>query len=81
MIIPTASKNSKDSSVSIDGEKLTDSFSLELVNDKSYGSKALVNEKINLISLDNLESSNDIISLIEGLPLEHEEQETLGKKV
>ena len=71
---------SKDSVVSIDGEKLTDSFSLELVNDKSYGSKALVNEKINLISLDNSEGSFDIISLIEGLPSEHEQQETLGQK-
>ena len=77
---PNGVAASKDSSVSIEGEKLTDSFSLELVNDKSYGSKALVNEKINLISLDNLEGSNDIISLIEGLPLEHEEQETLGQK-
>ena len=77
---PNGVATSKDSSVSIDGEKLTDSFSLELVNDKSYGSKALVNEKINLISLDNLEGSNDIISIIEGLPLEHEEQETLGQK-
>ena len=85
---PNGVAASKDSSVSIDGEKLTDSFSLELVNDKSlelvndksFGSKALVNEKVNLISLDNLEGSNDIISLIEGLPLEHEEQETLGQK-
>ncbi len=77
---PNGVAASKDSSVSIDGEKLTDSFSLELVNDKSYVSKALVNEKINLISLDNLEGSNDIVSLIEGLPLEHEEQETLGQK-
>ena len=77
---PNGVAASKDSSVSIDGEKLNDSLSLELVNDKSYGSKALVNEKINLISLDNLEGSNDIISLIEGLPLEHEEQETLGQK-
>ena len=77
---PNGVAASKDSVVSIDGEKLTDSFSLELVNDKSYGSKALVNEKINLISLDNLKGSNDIVSLIEGLPLEHEEQETLGQK-
>ena len=77
---PNGVAASKDSSVSIDGEKLTDSFSLELVNDKSFVSKALVNEKVNLISLDNLEGSNDIISLIEGLPLEHEEQEILGQK-
>ena len=77
---PNGVAASKDSVVSIEGEKLTDSFSLELVNDKSYGSKALVNEKINLISLDNLKGSNDIVSLIEGLPLEHEEQETLGPK-
>ena len=77
---PNGVAASKDSSVSIAGEKLTDSFSLELVNDKSYVSKALVNEKINLISLDNLESSNDLISLIEGLPSEHEEQKSLGQK-
>ena len=32
---PNGVAASKDSSVSIDGEKLTDSFSLELVNDKS----------------------------------------------